>query len=362
MKKIAIILTAFVLYWMINGCSSTTQDVESVEFSKEYQLQHKAYDTELMFRFASMQLLDSLLLTVSYDTDNICSFYSIPNQMKLVYQYGRLGNGPHEFLQPALTYAYQNTFGLNEVNKQELLIMEVRTDENGKLSVTEQKRLKAPYKMKKGELVLPDVFFTRLDDSHYISRICGGENNFFSLLDSNLQPIERFGESPIKEELEPLASRNRLQGKIAAYKGAMCFATNQLPYLAYYRLDSGKMHKVWSFYYRKPYYYVRNGDLLFDKEKTFGEVFDLRMDEQYIYLLYFDQLLSEYDYTKTEKSSANKVLVFDHKGKAVAVLKLDCRIMEMALSSDSRKLYGIAQLPEPTIVEFDLPEMFVSKE
>ena len=34
----------------------------------------------------------------------------------------------------------------------------------------------------------------------------------------------------------------------------------------------------------------------------------------------------------------------------------------MALSKDSRKLYGIAQIPEPTIVEFDLPEMFVSKE
>lgn len=362
MKKAGIIALSSMLYWMLVGCNHTVGDSGLSGFDKAYDLRHKAYDTELMFRFASIQVLDSLLLIFSYDSDNICSFYSISDHMKLVCQYGKLGNGPHEFLQPALTYAYKNTFGLNEVNKQELFIMEVNPDKNGQLFVTEKKRLKAPYKMKKGELVLPEAFFTRLDDSHYISRICGGENNFFSLLDSNLQPVERFGESPIKEELPPIASRGRLQGKVIAHEGVMCFATNDLPYIACYRLESGKMQKSWSFYYRKPYYYVRNGDLLFDKEKSFGQVLDLDMDGQYIYLLYLDQLLSEYNYTKTEKSLANKVLVFDYEGNAIAVLKLDCRLQEMALSKDSRKLYGISQLPEPTIVEFDLPEMFVPKE
>ena len=362
MKKTGIIVLSSMLYWMLVGCNHTAGDSGLSEFGKAYDLRHKAYDTELMFRFASIQVLDSLLLIFSYDSDNICSFYSISDRMKPVCQYGRLGNGPHEFLQPALTYAYKNTFGLNEVNKQELFIMEINPDKNGQLFVTEKKRLKAPYKMKKGELVLPDAFFTRLDDSHYISRICGGENNFFSLLDSNLQPIERFGESPVKEELSPLASRNRLQGIMATYEGAMFFAANSLPYLASYRLESGKMRKIWSFYYHEPHYYVRNGDLLFDKEKSFGQVLDLDMDGQYIYLLYLDQLLSEYDYAKTDKSLANKVLVFDYAGNAKAVLKLDCRLQQMALSKDGRKLYGISQLPEPTIVEFDLPEMFVSKE
>lgn len=362
MKEIGTMLTALVMCWMINGCSNITQDAETVEFGKEYRLQHKAYDTELMVRAPYIQILDTLLLLTSLDNDTLCSFYSIPNNMKKIYQYGTFGNGPKEFLQPVLTYAYQNTFGLNELNKQELIIMEVRTDGNGKLFVNEQKRLKAPYKRKKGELVLPDMFFTRLDSSHYVSLLYSGENNFFSLLNNSLQPIERFGESPIEEDLPPINSLNRLKGRIAAYEGTMCFASNKIPYLASYRLESGKMHKVWSFYYRKPHYYIKNNDLLFDKEKSFGEVFDLKMDEQYIYMLYLDQLLSEYDYTKTEKSSANKVLVFDHKGNAVAILKLDCRVMQMALSKDSRKLYGIAQIPEPTIVEFDLPEMFVSKE
>ena len=362
MRKVSLILLTIVLYCVIGGCGSDTKDSELMKFDKEYSLQHKAYDTELMIQSAYMQTMDSLLLLSSYNSDTVCSLYSIPQGMKMVCQYGVLGNGPGEFLQPLLTYSYQNTFGINEINKQELAILEVNADPKGNLFITEQKRLKAPYKRKKGELVLPDAFITRLDDSHYISRICGGENNFFSLLDSNLQPIERFGESPIKEELPPIVSRNRLQGNMIAHEGVMCFASNKLPYLASYRLESGKMRKLWSFYYRKPYYYVRNGDLLFDKEKSFGQVLDLDMDGQYIYLLYLDQLLSEYNYAKTDKSLANKILVFDYEGNPVAILNLDCRLQEMALSKDSRKLYGIAQIPEPTIVEFDLPEMFVSKE
>lgn len=72
-------------------------------------------------------------------------------------------------------------------------------------------------------------------------------------------------------------------------------------------------------------------------------------------MLYLDQLLSEYDYYDTEKSLANKILVFNHQGDAVAKLELSCRISDIALSRDQAKLFGLAELPEPTFVEFDLP-------
>lgn len=286
MRKVGFIILALILCCGIEGCGNVTNDLELIEFDQEYTLHHKHYDTELMFRSAVMQVMDSLLLLSSYNSDTVCSLYSIHQGMKKVCQYGVLGNGPKEFLQPLLTYSYQKTFGINEINKQELVILEVNAAPQGNLFIKEQKRLKAPYKMKKGELVLPDIFFTRLDSSHYVSLVCSGENNFFSLLDNSLQPIERFGESPIKEDLLPINSLSWLKGRIAAYDGTMSFVSNKLPYIACYRLESGKMHKVWSFYYRKPHYSIKNSDLLFDKEKSFGEVFDLRMDEQYIYALF----------------------------------------------------------------------------
>ena len=116
------------------------------------------------------------------------------------------------------------------------------------------------------------------------------------------------------------------------------------------------MQKKWSFYYNEAHYGVRNGDLLFDREKSVGKVLGLNTDGRYVYLLYLDQLLSEYDFKNPDKSLANKILVFDYKGNHVAVLSLDCRLQAMAFSPKNRKIYGIAQLPEPVIVEFDLPE------
>ena len=85
---------------------------------------------------------------------------------------------------------------------------------------------------------------------------------------------------------------------------------------------------------------------------------DLLIDNEYIYLLYSDKLLSENDELEMSSYAGNKVLVFDYRGNGIAELNLSCWMRQIALSTDRTKLYGIAQLPEPTIVEFELPECF----
>ena len=351
--------TLLVLILLVSCTSKDKKDV-GVTFKKEYTLEHKAYDTELLISSGRITVIDSLLILISFQQKPFCKVYSIPNNMKELYGYGRIGNGPGEFLQPILTYSHNNTFGLNELNKQELAIMQL-TNTNGNLSIVEQTRLKAPYNLSKGEIVPPDAHFTKLDENHYVSIVLADDGRFFSLLDKNLSHINQFGESPIPEKLSAISYMNRLQGKIAANDGSMVFATSHLPYLVSYKLINDEMKKQWSLYYDKAYYGVRNEDLLFDKEKTFGSVLDLKMDSKYIYVLYLDQLLSEYDYHETEKSLANKILVFNHKGDAVTKLNLSCRISYMALSSDHTKLFGLSQLPEPTLVEFDLPKKLINK-
>ena len=351
---------ALLLLVLLASCTSTDKKDAGVTFKNSYNLEHKTYDTELLISVGRLAVIDSFLIVISSEQESFCKVYSIPNDMEEIYSFGRIGNGPGEFLQPLLTYAHNNTFGLNEVNKQELAIMKLANN-NGNISINEQARLKAPYKMKKRELVPPDYFFTKLNKTHYVSALIAEDGRFFSLLDSTLSHINQFGESPIPEKLSLISTRNRLQGRIAANEGAMVFATSNLPYLASYKLINDKMQKQWSFYYDQPYYGVRNEDLLFDKERSFGKVIDLKMNAQYIYLLYLDKLLSEYDHYDTEKSLANKILVFNHKGDAVAKFHLSCRISNMALSSNQSKIFGLAQLPEPMIVEFDLPTKLMNK-
>lgn len=36
---------------------------------------------------------------------------------------------------------------------------------------------------------------------HFVSLLCGKDGSFFSLLDANLQPLQRFGESPVGNKI-----------------------------------------------------------------------------------------------------------------------------------------------------------------
>jgi hypothetical protein len=338
------------------SCNSTEKKENIVDFNKEFFLEHTQYDTELFIKHGRIAVIDSFIILISNQQDPFCKLYSITQNMKEVGGYGRVGSGPNEFIQPLLTYSYDNTFGLNEINKKELAIMHLLIEKQN-LSVIEKKRLKADTKKDEEQVFRTDYYFSRLDDEHYVSLLYDNNNKYFSLFDSTLTLISRFGESPINEKVSPSVAVNRLQGRIAACEGTMTFATSYLPYLACYQLRDTIMEKKWSFFYDRPHYGIRNGDLLFNKEKSYGQVINLKMDARFIYLLYLDQLLSEFNINQTEKSMSNLILVFDYEGNAIAKLHLSCRINEMALSNDGKKLYGIAHLPEPTIVDFNLSKI-----
>lgn len=239
---------ALLLLILLASCTSTDKKDVGVTFKKSYNLEHKAYDTELLISRGRIAVINIFLIVISSEQESFGKVYSIPNNMKEVYSFGRKGNGPGEFIQPLLTYSHDNTFGLNELNKQELAIMQL-TNSNGNISIDEQTRLKAPYNLRKGEIVPPDRHFIKLDETHYVSIVLADDGRFFSLLDSTLSHINQFGESPIAEKLPELTYMNRLQGKIAANDGSMVFATSNLPYLASYKLKNDEMQKQWGLYY-----------------------------------------------------------------------------------------------------------------
>ena len=60
---------------------------------------------------------------------------------------------------------------------------------------------KTPYKRVQGELNPADYNIVRLDEQHFASLLCGKDGSFFSLLDANLQPLQRFGESPVGNKI-----------------------------------------------------------------------------------------------------------------------------------------------------------------
>lgn len=350
--KTVCLLTTIILF---ASCNFVNHREGLEKFGKIYDLKVKNRQ-ELLIGNGRMAMADSFLIIVSSGSNDICKVYSVYDNNKEICAYGKIGNGPNEFIQPLLTYAWNDEFGLNEINKQELTALSIGKTYAGEVIVSEKKRLKAPYRRKKGKWVPADYFITKLDSLHYVSLVGVEDGRFFTLSDSALMPVDYFGELPVKEDLSFIAARNRLSGRIATYNGKMVFGTTKLPYLAFYGICDEKMEKMWSLYYAETGYGVKNGDLLFDKDKAKGPLLDLKMDSRYIYVLYLDQLLSDYDYNNAEKSTSNKILVFDYDGNNIAGFNLDCRIQEMAVLAEGRKLYGLTQYPDFSLIEFVLPD------
>lgn len=327
-------------------------------FEQEYELDY-TFLKDIFLNNPQVEVMDSFLILLSHtENEKVCNFFSIEDNYKEIGNYGKIGNGPYEFKQPILTYANGSTFGINDINDMTLSIMKIMNRDT--FMIREQVRLKAPYLIKKNEYVPKCTHFRLIGKRNYVSTSYVEDGKMFMLSDSLLQPISFFGDSPIVDELSMMMMRNRLQGHITTFQNCFVYGCTDLPYLAFYQLNNDKMEKKWDMFYKKEFYEVSNKDLKFYKDKSTGPLLDLRMDSKYIYALYMDQLLSEYDYYRTDKSCSNKIYVFDYNGEKVACLNLNCRLSKIAVDNKKHKIYGISHLPDYSLVVFNIPNELLS--
>ena len=344
------------LIYLLSGCSFQRDVQSSGAFKSTYSLEHVKYDTELFVTgFPRIFSIDSFVLVISSDNDEFGKIFAADKEMKLIGEFGKIGNGPFEFQAPLPTFVSGTEIGINDFNKNELAIMELITDGDS-ARIVERNRLKAKPQIKSERIALKEYYYTRLVDSIYVALASGENGLFFSMSDSVLSHITYFGESPVKDEVGPLTRLNRLGGKIACHDGNMVYGANNFPYVGFYSLKGGEMEKRWSCFIDDTYYEVRGGELLFSRDRTFGKVLDVAINDRYVFVLYLDILLSQYDAKVSEQSYANKICVFDHIGNRIAIFNLDCRIGHFALSSTGSDIYGIAQLPDFSIVKFEIPQ------
>ena len=131
MKHLNLIGIGIIGLLLVSSCSDVVHRVGTVDFKQSYDLKHKGNGTELMLRYGSLFVMDTLLGVFSYSSESLCTFYSIPDGMKEIGSYGSFGNGPGEFSQPKCSYVHGNIIGLSEINKQELVRLDISC-ENGK--------------------------------------------------------------------------------------------------------------------------------------------------------------------------------------------------------------------------------------
>lgn len=79
---------------------------------------------------------------------------------------------------------------------------------------------------------------------------------------------------------------------------------------------------------------------------------DLAVTEQYIYALYSGRNFKEY---KMAQYECPYLYVYDWEGHQKALYKLDIGLICFYVDEAAHKIYGIANNPDPVLVEFSLP-------
>lgn len=202
-----------------------------------------------------------------------------------------------------------------------------------------------------------NVRLCRIGEDHYMGLCFHDRDQFFSLLDKDFNQISYFGNSPIQEHVAN--APDRLQGYLAASYGISVYTPFELPYIGCYAIQNRVPVKLWEDTFSEMSYQINGNALLYKKDETKGHTHDLQIGEKYIYILWYDNLLSRY-YNRPDNSSppgANIVLVYDHKGQRMAKIRLDTDICRIAISTDEQILYALTT-PDYALVTFDLPETY----
>lgn len=334
------------------GCNNKKKD--NYKFPKEHSLQGKIYDTEIIDVAPDLFVMDSLLITVSSRLkENFGSIYSINDSMKKIMSFGNKGRGPKEFYSPQLTSVDGNTFVIHNVNRMEVALMEILQD-SGKIEVVENKRLGFD-RIVRGNIGFEDRYVSKID-SNFVAVSYGTPHQFFSLYDKDMKWLGFFGDNPIGVSLEHM-SAIQLHGNLEVRNGKMFYSLYNLPIVVCYEMKEGVPQKKWEDTFYESYYEVKDRKMGFSKAKSKGLSLDMWAGDKYVYILFLDILMAEYDARVPEKSKANIVLVYDHDGNRIARLNLSHRIYRLCVNEDETRIYAFTTTPEDKIISFDIPAL-----
>jgi hypothetical protein len=175
------------------------------------------------------------------------------------------------------------------------------------------------------------------------------------VLDEKGTPLKGFGEWPYQDEQEkkvPGTTRARVyQGKleVSPSKDKLVFAVTSGDMLYFYRiLPNGELELISKQENAYAHYDHSSG-------AHYGTAPHHHLDacttEDYVYTLYSGRSLKEHGMSCFQ---GNLIRVYDWEGNLVKKLQLDIDIKQMAVSKDNRKIYAIADLPDPVLVVFEL--------
>ncbi len=209
-------------------------------------------------------------------------------------------------------------------------------------------------KREKGRLVFD---MTPLSDSLFV---CNG--TFEDVMFKTYSPKDgfqlAFGEYPYKDSEEKKIPNDQramaYQGNLKANgKGRFAYATHLAEQIYFYEIKDGQAIELGRVNEGFADYKPAGGiSVAHNALHPMGFV-DLEVSDDYVYALYSGRTFAEY---KLEEWLGKSIRVYDWYGNLKKEYRLDVPVHNICVDEKGKRVYAFANIPDPTLVYFELPE------
>lgn len=340
MKKI---LFASLLLLLV-GCSEEKEPIPVEE------LHHVAFDfPEAIIGYAKDIQTDGDWLIIS-DSKQDSLFHRIDlNKSLYMGMFGLKGQGPEEIIYPSRMNALGNgCFSCYDSNRNELKLLSLETD-GDEVAISRLFRCH--------NFMTFDV--ASLSDNRFI---LNGETNsaMFALINAEGGVLSLSDTYPYKDEEEKkIPDRFRAmayQGTLRVNSnGHFAYAIIGAKQLHLYKVENDSIVKIGEvidgYGHYEPDMSTEGAYSVAHYANSPESYMDLAVTDDYVYALYSGRTFKEYQMQVYEGET---IYVYNWKGVLQKAYKLDVPITKFCIDEQEKKIYATANMPEPTIVSFDL--------
>ena len=335
------VFLATCLLALLFSCSTKKEQEEVIIQSLTHEV--LMGDEYLIGRINDMALMnDSIPVVINVRSDN--AFQVLDYSRKKVLEVGNVGQGPDDFLLSfGLSSGMENTFSANDVNRRRFSTVHLNPEDDS---------WRVEHHLKFDSLM--HIYVQPIANNRYVATGIYDDCHLM-LLDEKGKPLKGFGEWPYQDEQE-----KKVPGKIRAsvYQGKLegspsgdklVFAVASGDMLYFYRiLPDGELELLSK--HENTYAHYDHTTGAHYGTAPFSNI-DACATDDYVYTLYAGRSLKEHG---RKCFQGNLIRVYDWKGTLVKKLQLDVDVEQIVVSKDDRKIYAIADLPDPVLVVFEL--------
>ncbi|MDR1098338.1 MAG: TolB-like 6-bladed beta-propeller domain-containing protein [Tannerella sp.] len=334
-------MLCIIMIFAFSHCQSNDNKYEVINHSD-------TCENNLFIGESSFMLLTEKNHLIGLDYGNDTFFYcqniSRPDSF---FRFGTKGQGPDEYIHPfSIQYIDDNTIGVYDAMQKKY---------------TETVLIPYTGSFKKKVVVVDKMSFSVLKTAcnQYIG-IGAYRDAMFTVYDSAGTQFKSFFEYPyknsdekkIKNEIRAMAYQGKIRTNLSRTK--FVYAASSADIIHFYDIEEGDIRVIKKIENRFCNYIPEenNGAISAAKMPTNKNgCADLYATEKYVYYLYSGRTFAEY---RLKFFEGDLLRIYDWNGNLLKEVKTDIPCKNICVSSDDKTMLAIAEIPEPTVIQFDL--------